>query len=98
MTESSNQASQFAHLEQRSSAGAAVQGSLGALYDETDEATTQAPVFTTPMKSIEIKEGQRAHFEARIIPVSDPTMKIEWLHNGQPIKQGIKITERDKGE
>ncbi len=60
----------------------------GGFFDEVDETTTQAPVFTTPMKSIEIKEGQRAHFEARIIPVSDPTMRIEWLHNGQPIKQG----------
>jgi hypothetical protein len=31
---------------------------------------------------------QKAHFECRIIPVSDPTLKIQWLHNGVPVKQG----------
>ena len=40
------------------------------------------------MKTIEVKEGQRAHFECKIIPVSDPTLKVEWFHNGQPLKQG----------
>ena len=30
-----------------------------------------------------------AHFEARIIPVSDPTLRVEWFLNGQPIKQGM---------
>jgi hypothetical protein len=53
-----------------------------------EEQTTQAPVFTSSMKTIEVKEGQRAHFECKIIPVSDPTLKVEWFHNGQPLKQG----------
>ncbi len=93
VTESSSQAAQFAHLEQRNAAAA--QGHLraaGGFFDEADETTTQAPVFTTPMKSIQIREGQRAHFEARIIPVSDATMKIEWFHNGQPLKQGTIVS------
>ena len=59
----------------------------------TEEQTTQAPVFTTSMRSVEIKEGQRAHFECRIIPVSDPTLKVNWLLNGQPIKQGSRFKE-----
>ena len=50
--------------------------------------TSQAPVFTSSPKSVEVKEGQKVHFEARIIPVSDPTLKVEWFLNGQPIKQG----------
>ena len=45
------------------------------------------------MKSIEVKEGQRAHFECRIIPVSDPTLKVEWFLNGQPLKQGTRFRE-----
>ena len=53
-----------------------------------EESTSQAPVFTSSPKSAEVKEGQKAHFEARIIPVSDPTLKVEWFLNGQPIKQG----------
>jgi hypothetical protein len=38
-----------------------------------------------------VKEGQKVHFEARIIPVSDPTLKVEWFLNGQPIKQGNTV-------
>ena len=53
-----------------------------------EETTAQAPVFTSSPKSVEVREGQKAHFEARIIPVSDPSLKVEWFLNGQPIKQG----------
>uniref|UniRef100_A0A146M532 Titin n=2 Tax=Lygus hesperus TaxID=30085 RepID=A0A146M532_LYGHE len=60
---------------------------------EIEESTTQAPVFTSSLKHCEIKEGQRAHFECRLIPVSDNTMKVEWFHNGQPVKSGSRFTE-----
>lgn len=60
-----------------------------------EETTAQAPVFTTSPKSSEVKEGQKAHFEARIIPVSDPTLKVEWFLNGQPIKQGKQILSKN---
>lgn len=59
----------------------------------TDEVTKQTPVFTTSLKNVEIKEGQRAHFECRLIPVSDPTMRVEWYHNNQPLKSGSRFTE-----
>uniref|UniRef100_A0A1B0FY72 Ig-like domain-containing protein n=1 Tax=Phlebotomus papatasi TaxID=29031 RepID=A0A1B0FY72_PHLPP len=58
-----------------------------------DEVTKQAPIFTTSLKNIEIREGQRAHFECRLIPVSDPTMKVEWYHNNTPLKSGSRFTE-----
>lgn len=58
-----------------------------------DEVTKQAPIFTTSLKNIEIREGQRAHFECRLIPVSDPTMKVEWYHNNAPLKSGSRFTE-----
>lgn len=60
-------------------------------YDE--ETVTQAPVFTTSPKNIEILEGQRAHFEARLIPVSDETMRVHWYKNGEPIATGSRINE-----
>ena len=81
VTESSSQMSQFQQLEARSQT---------TRTEIVEEQTTQAPVFTSSMKSIEVKEGQRAHFECRIIPVSDPTLKVEWMHNGNPLKQGKK--------
>lgn len=58
-----------------------------------DEVSTQSPVFTTSLKNVEIKENQRAHFECRLIPVSDPTLKVEWYHNNAPLKSGSRFTE-----
>ncbi|RXG68646.1 Titin, partial [Armadillidium vulgare] len=60
---------------------------------EVEETTKQAPVFTTSLKNIEILEGQRAHFEARLIPTSDPTMKVEWYCNNKLVKSGSRFTE-----
>ncbi|KAE8746083.1 hypothetical protein FOCC_FOCC007207 [Frankliniella occidentalis] len=62
-------------------------------HEQVDESTTQAPVFTTSLKPVNIREGQRAHFECRLIPVSDATMKVEWFHNNQPLKSGSRFTE-----
>lgn len=45
------------------------------------------------MKTIDIKEGQRAHFEARLIPVSDSSLKVEWFRNNVPLKSGSRFTE-----
>ena len=79
VTESRSEMSQFQYLEQKTQVRQEVM----------EEHSAQAPVFTSSMKSVELKEGQKAHFECRIIPVSDPTLKIQWLHNGVPVKQGI---------
>lgn len=62
-------------------------------HEETEEITTQAPIFTTSLKNVEIKEGQRAHFECRLIPVSDATMRVEWFHNNRPVKSGSRFSE-----
>ena len=78
VSESRTEMSQFQYLETKTSGRTEIQ----------EETTAQAPVFTSSPKSIDVKEGQKAHFEARIIPVSDPTLKIEWFLNGQPIKLG----------
>lgn len=53
---------------------------------------TQAPRFLGNLKGTnKIVEGQRAHFEARVEPQSDLTMKIEWYHNGKPITAANRI-------
>lgn len=38
-----------------------------------------------PIKDLRVAENQAAHFEARVIPVGDPKLKVEWLRNGVPI-------------
>lgn len=43
------------------------------------------PQFIVPLRDAVHPEGGRVHFEARIEPVGDPTMRVEWLHNNTPI-------------
>lgn len=56
-----------------------------------EDVISQAPVFTQPMRDIRTVENQAAHFEARLIPVGDSKLKVEWLRNGVPI-QACKYT------
>lgn len=57
-----------------------------------EDAVTQAPVFTQPMRDISTVESQAAHFEARLIPVGDDKLKVEWLRNGIPIQACMYTT------
>ena len=48
-----------------------------------------APRFTVPIENIDrLREGENAHFEARLIPTDDPTLSIEWFWNGKALKAG----------
>lgn len=64
-------------------------------YNRTQQeevTVTQKPRFLGPLKGTnKIVEGQRAHFEARVEPQSDLTMKIEWYFNGKPIQTANRI-------
>ena len=51
-----------------------------------------APRFTVPIENMnDLKEGENAHFEARLIPTDDPTMTIDWYWNGKALKAGSRI-------
>lgn len=43
------------------------------------------PQFIVPLASTSQVEGGRIHLEARIEPVGDPTMRVDWFHNGRPL-------------
>lgn len=64
-------------------------------YNKTtqeDVYVTTTPKFLGPLKgTTKIVEGQRAHFEARVEPQSDLSMKVEWYHNGKPITAANRI-------
>ncbi|XP_067120871.1 titin [Centruroides vittatus] len=60
--------------------------------EEIEELTTQAPVFTQPMRNLQLIENQSAHFECRLIPVGDPKLKVEWFHNGKPLMKATRVT------
>lgn len=52
----------------------------------------QKPQFTTQIQSLDnLREGQSAHFECTVVPVGDPNLKIEWFHNGEPLRQSSRI-------
>ncbi len=54
---------------------------------------TQAPEFKTPIKDqVGIKEGGFAHFEARLEPMGDHTMTVEWFKDGRPVDASSRIT------
>ena len=49
------------------------------------------PNFHSELRSVETFERRPVHFEAKVTPVNDPSLKIEWLFNGQPLRQGDRV-------
>ena len=57
-----------------------------------DKSAGQKPRFTTQIQNLEgLKDGQSAHYECTLVPVGDPDMKVEWFHNGQPMRHSTRI-------
>lgn len=52
---------------------------------------TQAPTFVKSLKNIETVEGTNIHLEARLQPVGDHSMRVEWLFNDAPLKVGHRF-------
>lgn len=51
--------------------------------------SSQPPKFLTQIADItKLVEGQSAHFEARLIPVDDPDLVVEWYYNGKKLPHG----------
>lgn len=58
-----------------------IQSLEDAMFRSRDEKVTeergQAPVFTVPLANIDsLREGENAHFEARLTPTDDPKLKV----------------------
>lgn len=50
------------------------------------------PEFITPIQSQKnIPEGGFAHFDARLEPLNDSTLKVEWLKDGKPVEASKKF-------
>ena len=57
-----------------------------------DLSSGQKPQFTSQIQTLEgLKDGQSAHFECTLVPVGDPNLKVEWFHNGQPMRHSSRI-------
>ena len=56
---------------------------------EVPECTTP-PEFKSPIKDQNnIREGGFAHFEARLEPIGDSTLQVEWLKDGRPVEASV---------
>lgn len=49
------------------------------------------PKFKTHFKAIlNLRERDPARFDAKLIPIGDPTMKLEWFRNGEPLRSASR--------
>lgn len=51
----------------------------------------QPPQFIVPLRDVNQIEGGKVHFEARIEPVGDPTMRVEWFLNGKLVVASMSL-------
>ncbi|KAM8858182.1 titin-like [Synchiropus picturatus] len=60
----------------------------GDLYDKEKQ---QKPQFKKKLASVRMKRFGPAHFECRLTPIGDPTMVVEWLHDGKPLAAANRL-------
>lgn len=58
---------------------------------EIAEPEFAAPVFVTMLNNNELREGDKAHYECRVEPSKDATLKIEVLRNNKPLPSGSRF-------
>lgn len=51
-----------------------------------DDKTYPPPRFVVPLNYVQQLEGGRIHLEAKIEPVGDPTICVEWFVNGRVLE------------
>lgn len=59
---------------------------------EEETVTYGPPIFLSPLTDVVINEGERARFEAKVQPVGDPSMTVEWFFNRAPIAASKRKT------
>ena len=64
--------------------------------EEAAEVEHGPPRFTQQLNSqTDLIEGQPAHFEAQVEPIADPTLRIEWFHNNNPLAASNRFAMRN---
>lgn len=58
--------------------------------DMTTPYKLQPPLFIEHFQPLVLTEGQSAHFEAKLIPIGDPALKVTWYRDGIELKSGHK--------
>nr|XP_046259560.1 titin-like isoform X2 [Scatophagus argus] len=60
----------------------------GDLYDKEKQ---QKPQFKKKLTSVRMKRFGPVHFECRLTPIGDPTIVVEWLHDGKPLEAANRL-------
>merc|ERR1711988_1980017 len=60
-------------------------------YEQPPEDADAPPEFLSPLTDQMLAENSLAHFETRLTPINDPSMKVEWFHNGKALSAGSRI-------
>ena len=58
------------------------------LYDATKK---QKPIFRQKIESVKTTTLGHAHFECRLVPIGDPTMKVQWMLDDKPLEHANRI-------
>ena len=61
------------------------------MMEDMPEDTDAPPEFLSQIEDLILAENSLAHFETRLTPINDPSMRVEWFHNGKPISSGSRI-------
>ncbi len=57
----------------------------------------QPPKFKVHIKShLNLNEDEPCLFEAKLIPVRDPMMRVQWFKNGKILQNGKKFSDQNK--
>jgi hypothetical protein len=66
---------------------------LGQLRQPTlpEDDLGKPPEFVTTPQDLSLIEYSLAHFECRLTPINDPSMRVEWFHNGKPLLAGSRL-------
>lgn len=59
---------------------------------DRQQVTSRPPKFHYPFKSsLVVREGESVHVQTMISPSEDPSLKIEWFHNGAPLRPSNRL-------
>ena len=61
------------------------------VHEQPQEDADAPPEFLSPLEDLVLAENSLAHFETRLTPINDPSMKVEWFHNGKQLSAGSRI-------
>ncbi|CAJ0586229.1 unnamed protein product, partial [Mesorhabditis spiculigera] len=60
---------------------------MGQMYSSVSGALPEVVNFHSELRSQEVFEGHPIHLECKLTPINDPSLRVEWLLNGQPLAQ-----------